>query len=246
LAGCSQIRSAKLYAPTWFGFAPISERVYVDEQMPAPERATVLETIRGARDRVAAFFGGVTANPEIFVCATLECFESKGGVSTRAKSFGSRMILVSPRGRDTEIIAHELTHVELSSRIGDYRSKRAVPAWFHEGLAVLVSRDSRYSDETWLRLTANGRDAPKLDTLGFGRAVPWSEENWQLSYGTARRAVGEWYSCAGRRGLLRLLGEIKRGAKFTDVFGATCATTPSSVKDRSAKRRRRERCSGRS
>ena len=219
-SGCNQLRTAKLFAPTWFGFVQIGQQVYVDEPMPASQRVAVVEAIREARHRVSTFFGGSTATPAIFVCSTDECFESKGGVSVRAKAFGSKMILVSPRGLDAVIISHELTHVELSSRVGDYRSKRAFPAWFHEGLAVLVSQDPRYSDERWLRLTADGRDAPKLETLGFGRKVPWSEYNWELSYGTARRAVGEWYACAGRDGLLRVIAQVRVDGQFVDTFSA--------------------------
>jgi len=40
----------------------------------------------------------------------------------------------------------------------------------------------------------------------------------QLSYGTARRAVGEWYLHAGRAGLARLIMEVKGGKDFDSVF----------------------------
>src|SRR5215471_1911382 len=59
--------------------------------------------------------------------------------------YGTTFIRLSPRGLDQTILAHEFSHVELHARIGQFRLlMRAIPAWFDEGLAVIVSDDARY------------------------------------------------------------------------------------------------------
>jgi hypothetical protein len=54
----------------------------------------------------------------------------------------NRAVMLSPRGIDAVIAAHELAHVELHERLGSHAGH--VPQWFDEGLAVLVSDDPRY------------------------------------------------------------------------------------------------------
>jgi hypothetical protein len=215
LSGCSTLRSAKLFAPTWFGFVELADGVYVDDAMSPSQRANLLETISVAKRRVSDFFGRQEGNPTIFACSTETCFVSNGGITARGKAYGSSRILLSPRGLGLVTLSHELTHVELYRRVGDFRAWHAIPPWFDEGLAVLVSQDPDYTMDTWLRATDNGRGAPALKLLG--NAVPWADG--QLSYGTARKVVGQWYSRVGSEGLSRLIRGIKAGRDFDSLFG---------------------------
>lgn len=216
-SGCGTLQSTKLFAPTWFGFVEVTNGVYVDEEMPSAQRDGVLNTVKEGKARVAEFFGGIEGNPTIFACSTEKCFVASGGVSAKGKSYGSSMLLLSPRGLDVVIVSHELTHIELHTRIGTFRAWHSIPDWFDEGLAVLVSEDARYTDRAWLKATDNGSKAPELNSIG--KTVPLGGD-WQIGYGTARRAVGMWYASAGRAGLKRLIAEIKAGKEFDSVFNS--------------------------
>lgn len=215
LSGCSTLRSAKLFAPTWFGFVQIAEGIYVDEAMPPSQREAFLASADAAKARVSDFFGPLKGNPNIFACSTEACFVSYGGLTAKGTAYGSSRVLLSPRGLGLVTLSHELTHVELYRRVGDFRAWHAIPPWFDEGLAVLVSQDPDYTMDTWLRATNNGRGAPALKLLG--NAVPWAEG--QLSYGTARQVVGQWYSRVGSEGLVRLIRGIQAGYDFDTLFG---------------------------
>ena len=68
------------------------------------------------------------------------------------------MLLLSPRGLDMVMAAHELSHIELHNRVGVFRSWRETPGWFDGGFAVLVSEDPRYTEGAWLQATDNGRN----------------------------------------------------------------------------------------
>ena len=221
LTGCSNIRSAKLLVPGWFGFTEISDDIYVDKAMPTTQREEFLMTAAEAKKRVSSFFGGRQMTPKVIACSSEACFTANGGVSAKGKAYGSSMLLLSPRGLNQVIMAHELAHIELHGRVGAIRAWRSIPQWFDEGLAVLVSDDPRFTEDRWLQATENGRSAPELEALG--RSVPWGNSSWLLSYGTARRKVGEWYGRAGLYGLLHLINEVKQGEPFQTAFDMTAS-----------------------
>lgn len=218
MSGCSTVRSTKLLAPSWFGFTEISKGVYVDDKMLPGQRQEFLKILSLAKQRVSAFFGSIEASSKVkmFACSTEQCFISHGGVGAKGKAYGESMLLLSPRGLDVAIASHELTHIELHSRVGAFRTWRAIPPWFNEGLVVLVSEDPRYNEDAWLKATDNGCNAPELKNIGemLGKG------DWLLSYGTARRAVGAWYLHAGRAGLERLIAEVKNGSDFNSAFNS--------------------------
>ena len=222
VVGCSStIRGARTLAPTWFGFVEISKDIYVDEEMPLLQRAEVLKAVGAAQARVSQFFGGLDGHPRIFACSTEKCFVSNGyGATPKGQAYGSSALMLSPRGLDVVIISHELTHIELHTRVGAFRSWHSVPGWFDEGLAVLVSQDSRYNEEAWLKVTENGRNIPDLN------ALTWGKGSWLQNYGTARRVVGEWYSHTGHAGLMRLIAEVKKGEDFNMAFNNTASNHP--------------------
>ena len=222
VSGCFAVRAAKTLAPNWFGFVEISKDIYVDKAMPSSQRIDVIKTVRLAQARVSQFFGGLDGQPKIFACSTEECFVTNDfGATPKGQAYGSSALMLSPRGQDIVIITHELTHIELHTRIGAFRSWHSMPSWFDEGLAVLVSQDPRYTEKDWLKATEDGRIAPEIN------ALTWGKGSWLLNYGTARRAVGEWYSRAKYAGLMYLIAEVKNGANFDTAFNNIPSKTAS-------------------
>ncbi len=222
MSGCSMLRGTKLLLPSWFGFSEIREGVYVDDQMSPGQRQEVLKTLNMAKRRVSAFFGGIEASSKVFACSSEDCFASHGGAGAeKGKAYGESMLLLSPRGLNAVIASHELTHIELCHRVGAIRAWHAIPDWFHEGLAVLVSEDPRYTEQAWLQATDNGHNAPELKDIG----KMLGNRNWQLGYGTARREVGNWYLHAGRTGLEHLIAEIKEDRDFDSVLNSIASAS---------------------
>jgi hypothetical protein len=140
-SGCSTVRSARLYAPTWFGFSEISDGVYVDRQMSLSQQQEFRKTLGLSKERVATFFGALEGVPKVFACSSEECYVEHGGGTDKGRAYGESHVIAFPRGLNTVITSHELTHIELHHRIGAFRSWRSIPTWFDEGLAVLVSED---------------------------------------------------------------------------------------------------------
>lgn len=148
-------------APQMQGFERIG-RVYIERGMNPNEAAATFRDLADAKSRVDSFLGPMHSRPIIFVCQTERCFERLVGPSKNARglSVHDRTLILSPRRIGSVIAAHELAHIELHERAG--LGSVAAPAWFDEGLATLVSQDTRYlSMKTDIGLCANdARDLP--------------------------------------------------------------------------------------
>ena len=222
--GCSVVRGTKALAPDWFGFVEISKDIYVDKSMPSSQRMDFLKTAQAAQARVSQFFGGLDGHPKILACSTETCFVANDfGATPKGQAYGSSALILSPRGLNIVIISHELTHIELHTRVGALRAWRAIPSWFDEGLAVYVSQDPRYTEEAWLKATDDGKNAPDINTL------TWGKGSWLLNYGTARHTVGKWYAHAGHAGLKQLIARVRNGTDFDTALGNIQAKSVTNV-----------------
>jgi hypothetical protein len=131
--------------PSCYGLERVTGSLFVDPAMAVEDRRMLQETAARAAAQVANFYGSFDKQPILLACASEDCDRRLGGKGARANTYGTTFIRLSPRGLDQTILAHEFSHVELHARIGQFRLlTRAVPAWFDEGLAVIVSDDARY------------------------------------------------------------------------------------------------------
>ena len=136
--------------PGCYGMERVAPGLIVEASMETEVRRRVTSDLAAAHATVAAFYDGLDIDmPAVIVaCATEPCDRRLGGLGARATiystPFGSA-IRVAPRGLDRTILTHEMAHVALHRRIGVHRQMSgAVPAWFDEGLAILISKDARY------------------------------------------------------------------------------------------------------
>jgi len=131
---------ASTTCPGCYGLERVRKGLHVEPGISAAHRQQVTDAVDEGTRRVAAFFGGLRSDPEFLACLTDACYARIGGGGERGIAVLNRAVMLSPRGIDQVIAAHELTHVELHARLGN----GSVPQWFDEGLAVLVSDDPRY------------------------------------------------------------------------------------------------------
>ena len=98
--------------PSCYGFTDLGDGIYVEGSMPPDRRAAAKATVEAARARVRAFYGDLQSSPRVLLCATEACYRPLGGGS-RGVTLLDRALILSPRGADTVIAAHELAHAEL-------------------------------------------------------------------------------------------------------------------------------------
>jgi len=129
--------------PACFGFVRVNDRIFVNAEMTEVQRAGIEADYAIAVQRVGQFYRSFAHRPVVLACSTAKCDRRLGGRGAAARAFGSTFIHVSPRGINAVILAHEFSHIELHARVG-LRRLSSFPAWFDEGLAVIVSDDARY------------------------------------------------------------------------------------------------------
>ncbi len=204
--------------PSCYGLERVTPALYAEAAMPAPERAKLQETIAAAESRVAAFYGSFGERPTLLACMTEACDRRLGGRGARATAYTTFLgtfIRAAPRGLNETILSHEFSHAELHRRIGVWKLLvEAVPAWFDEGVAVIVSNDGRYLKQ--------GATAAQRCTAEPDSAMPESPFKWSAAagktpglYAKAACAVLIWMDAnGGRPGLLAALEETADGKRI--------------------------------
>lgn len=211
--------------PVCMGFRNAGDHVFAERTTPASHMQEAIETIDFARIRVRNFYRDVVSTPDIFVCGDDDCYRRIGGGGSRGMALLDIALFLSPHGTTATIAAHELSHIELHSRIGIVKTYwRAVPQWFDEGLAVVVSDDSRYLKPA----SAEDRclaapDGPMPDT----RAA-WIESAQTSSlYAKAACRVSRWISGqGGSDAVIALLQAVAHGASFTEAYDRSGGEEP--------------------
>jgi hypothetical protein len=191
--------------PGCYGLERLRPGLHVEPGLDEERRRQVSDAVAEGTRRVAGFFGDLRSDPQFLACVSDGCYERVGGGGERGVAVLNRAVMLSPRGIDPVIAAHELTHVELHARLDG----AAVPQWFDEGLAVLVADDPRY-----LRPAGEGDrclvapTGPLPDTLdGWLRAASADAG----VYAQAACAVSRW---TVTHDVHRVVADLAAGAPF--------------------------------
>ncbi len=210
---------AALACPACYGFDRLDSNIFVERGMPAEHRARVTNMLTEAHQRVTTFYGSFNSHPRILVCSTETCYSHIGGGRQRGVSFFDVALLLSPRGLDVVIASHELSHIELHHCLGLLRSlTNAIPAWFDEGVAVIVSDDRRYLAPVGL---------PDRCLIKSDEPLPSGMSEWNRHagehdshiYAEAACRVNEWMSKrGGSEAITNLILMVSSGTPFSQVY----------------------------
>ena len=181
--------------------------------------AAVLEQARG---RVAAFYDSADTQPRVLVCVSDDCYRRIRSAGSRGNALLDLALQLSPRGIDPVIAAHELSHIELHHRIGRIRHLMGViPAWFDEGVAVVVSDDRRYlmPPDAADRCLVRSDEALPSGMFEWRRAMG-RNDNRQL-YAKAACRVADWMRAkGGATTVTRLVARVAGGTSFGEAYAA--------------------------
>jgi hypothetical protein len=201
---------ARCYGMEW-----LEGGIVVDAAMPQPLRSALLQGAAQAQITVGTFFDGFDRVPIVVACSTDTCDRRLGGRGARATTMSTpafTVVRVSPRGIDPTILVHEYAHVELHRRIGVLNLLRgAIPAWFDEGVAVIVSEDARYLKPGLTaaqRCMAEPRSELPASPWEWG---PLAGRDHSLYADAACRVLRWMETNGGRAGLLVALDAAGRG-----------------------------------
>ena len=203
--------------PQCYGFERIDDGLFVERSMTPDERAKTSDIIHRARERIRGFYGEQLGTASILICATNECYRNMRGGGSRGTAYYDTAILLAPNGANEVIAAHELSHIEFHKRIGARRAfMGTAPAWFDEGLAVIVSDDRRYIE---------AEDHTDRCRMRSDEALPLTSREWRRTaeasngYALAACRVSEWMKTrGGSTAVLALARRVANGETFDAAY----------------------------
>ena len=179
--------------------------------------------IEQAKDRVRTFFGDVRFQDEtIFIISDDEKLTRKLGEDHGTVIFyfpsETYYICISDEYLELDILAHEITHAELHTRLSTEAQKR-IPTWFDEGIALQNDYREKYSEAQWITQTDNGKNAVALEDMDTpAEFYAGKAEDRRFRYLNAKHELDVWMTTHGQHGLLELLDRLNGGADFTTAY----------------------------
>lgn len=204
-------------------FTEIADKVYINKDYSVDQQE-VLDLIRQAEERDRAFFGELDFWDEtvIIICDDEKLISKLGEDHATPTYFApskKHYICISDEYLKLDIIAHEITHAELHTRLSKDALKR-IPTWFDEGLATQNDYREQYSEEQWIKQTDSGKNIIALEDMDTPAEFYAGEaEDRRFRYLNAKHELAGWIEEHGQQGLLELLDELNNGTDFAAAYG---------------------------
>ncbi|WP_370468251.1 hypothetical protein [Parvularcula maris] len=105
------------------------------------------------------------------------------------------LILLGPKGQNTDVLAHELVHAEVRAKTGALVRSYGLPTWFDEGLGMQADERAPFQDLG--DLAPSPGDFPELGEIGRPSTFFRAGRQSRLNYGFARCVVAGWLEAEG-------------------------------------------------
>lgn len=213
----------RMSVPYRSSFEKISDLIYANKNYSGNIKEAIQLT-EEALERDRAFFGELqcteTTKTIVIICDDDKLLSKLGGDHDTKTSFDPKKnyISVSDEYLNIDIIAHELTHAELHTRLNMNALKR-IPTWFDEGLATQNDYREQYGLEAWIEQTDNGKNALPFEDMDTGSEFyAGTVEDRRFRYLNAKHEVGIWMDTHQQKGLLELFDKLNNGENFDIAY----------------------------
>lgn len=208
--------------PCRAAFTEIDEHVFINKNT-SMDKDEVLAVIGQAKERDEAFFGNLHFTDDTyFIFCDDEKLIGKIGADHETVMpsimLKKQYICISDKYLDLDILAHEITHAELHTRLSRKALKK-VPTWFDEGLATQNDYRENYSEEQWAKQTDNGKNTVAPEDMDTPQEFYAGEkEDRRFRYLNAKHEVAVWMKAHGQQGLSELIKKLNEGADFDTAY----------------------------
>ena len=212
----------RMTVPYRSAFEEIDDNTYINRSFSGSiEKAIGL--IDSAKERVKEFFGDLCCLEDtvIILCDDDHLLSKLGGDhDTKIIYFPvvKHYISVSDEYLSIDILAHELTHAELHTRLSVSAQKK-LPTWFDEGIALQNDYREQYGFDAWVERTDNGSHTVALENMDeASEFYAGTVEERRFRYLNAKHELDVWMTAHGQHGLLELLDRLNGGEDFTTAY----------------------------
>lgn len=207
-------------------FEEIKPMVFVEKGLSEYQKNSLINNVALAKKRIQNFWGKQDGQAKIIFCKNSETYQKYAKTNESAGfSIGTPLgswIILNKDGQNVDVIAHEMCHDELMTKLGWWKTQQQIPTWFDEGLALMLdyrfvnTQDSiqRYIDyQAELNyLSPIPTPLRELETQKdfFGE----SEAFTKIAYFTSAVAVSKKISVKGKKEIFRIIEKTKKEGKF--------------------------------
>lgn len=207
-------------------FQEIKPNIFVEESTTKKQQESLVEYVESAKKRLKIFWGSKKGQARIIFCKNSNTYQKYAKTTEGAGfSIGTPLgswIILNQEGLNVDVIAHEMCHDELMTKLGWWKTKQEIPTWFDEGLALMLdyrfvsTQDSiqRYIDyRTELRylspipIPLNELNTQK-DFFGQGELFT------KIAYFTSAVEVSRRISLKGKKEIFRIINKTEKDGKF--------------------------------
>jgi hypothetical protein len=201
-----------------YGLNSLADGSLIERGASAESKAQLVELRRAAKYRLEKTFGPPEAEPIVVWLSDAKAIWPFTFNEYASSSFvpGRVCVVMGPNGRTVDVVAHELLHAEVFTRLGHWRRQLEIPTWFDEGLAMQVDFRERYvlpevggkpPETKWVRELRYGRQ--------FFRE---SGEPLVRNYAAAKVEVRGIVRAVGEGNIYTELTRVAQGESFAEVF----------------------------
>lgn len=203
-------------------FTEVRNNVYIANDY-SYDRDYIISILDDATSRVSDFWGNIESSPIIIICDNEKTLQKLGGdrdtttvIFFKAYSY----ISISSKYINVNVVAHEMTHAELHSRIYDGKlPQKLFPTWFDEGVATQNDYRTKYNDEAWSTATNNGLDIIDLSEIDTVSEFYSGKDTDRVErYIISRHELKEWIGQNGIDGLKELILKVNAGEDFYKLY----------------------------
>lgn len=207
-------------------FDEIKPMIFAEKNISKEQKDTLIKDIELAKRRIVGFWEKQEGIAKIVFCKNAEtykkyCQSSEGAGCSIGTPLGSWIIL-NTDGLNTDVIAHEMCHDELMTRLGWWKTKVHIPTWFDEGLALMLdqrfvsSQDSiqRYID---YRTELNYLTPQPIALEELTTQKDFFQKNQlfiKIAYFSSAMVVSQKISSKGKKEVFKIIKKVQNEGKF--------------------------------
>lgn len=213
----------------------VGERIYISEHLDASQYRQISDLVLQAENRIANLYGSVSSSPRIIICGTdaeyrKYCNSNVGAGCSVGTPWGIDFVVVHFQGINTDVLSHEMSHIELLQRLGWWTVLSDIPQWFNEGVALMVDR--RFVSSTHPRRRARGyaeeysryagkyaEDLSLKELEGMEAFSGGDPDRVLFVYMMAGKEVSSWLLSTQNQGLRILIDSVNKGERFNQAYG---------------------------
>jgi hypothetical protein len=207
-------------------YTQVRENIYVDKDFNR-DSSNILPIIDEANKRLVTFWGDTESKPKIIISDNEKKLKKMGwtgnsALTATAVFFGAHSyVVISPKGLNIDVVAHELTHAELHCRLhkGKILPKKLIPIWFDEGIATQNDYRERYNYDAWVKATNNGKNITDFSQLkNSSQFYNPNIDIRRYNYIISKHEVREWLKIHSVDDLIALINAVNEGKSFNKLY----------------------------